>query len=73
MFIEGIPLCLMSYKLNKLLIAAFKHNNIVLVVFILMATCFGISDYHLAILKELNFSKMMVGNTETCRHQNKDN
>jgi len=46
-----------------------------------MTTCFGISDHHLAILQELklNFSKflydgqMMLGNTETCRHQNKDN
>jgi len=29
-FIEDIPLCLMSYKINKLFISAIKHNNIFL-------------------------------------------
>jgi len=28
LFIWDIPLCLMSYKVNKLFIAAIKHNNI---------------------------------------------
>ena len=27
-FIEDIPLCLMSYKTNKLFIAGVKHDNI---------------------------------------------
>jgi len=27
-FILDIPLCLMNYKINKLFIAAIKHNNV---------------------------------------------
>ena len=42
------------YKINKLFIAAVEHGNVFSLVFlILMSTCFGLSDLHLAILQKL--------------------
>jgi len=36
--------CVLSYKINKLFMAAIKHNNIFSFL-ILVVTCFGLSEH----------------------------
>ena len=53
-YIEDIPLCLMSYKINRRFIGAVKR----LVFPILMVICFGPFEFHPAVLQKLNLRYM---------------
>ena len=59
--VEDILLCLMSYKINKLIIAAIKHNIFSFLVFpILMVTPSGPFNHHPAILEKFKVSAVQL-------------